>query len=405
MALSSALFSGISGLSSLGNAMQIIGDNIANVNTVGFKGSSFTFQDLLSQSISTQSGTSQVGRGTAIGDVAASFEQGSFESTGSTTDLAIGGDGFFALREAGSDNLFYSRAGNFQFNNDGYLTNPEGYVVQGWKLDENGQDSGSVTDILLDSFTSPPEQSSKVNIVSNLNTDAQGNDYSTNDIATHWDGTTGGMDDNYYSYQSTVKVFDSLGSTHDITIYFDRDNSQQSTWQYVVACNPEEDMRTGASGTAGAGLLAKGTISFSDSSGTIDPSAASFTMQTSDGAGAWTDLSGSPPTVDSAGLYEFHPDFLGGTGTQMDIALDLGTHYNSGAWTNNALTTTQYARSSTTVFQSADGYGAGDLQSVDVDVDGTMTGVYSNGQLLPLFRAFTRRETVSTGKPGKVETL
>ena len=95
MSLSSSLFSGISGLTTLGNAMQIIGDNIANVNTVGFKSSSFAFQDLLSQSVATLSGTSQVGRGTALGDITASFAQGSFESTGNTTDLAVGGDGFF----------------------------------------------------------------------------------------------------------------------------------------------------------------------------------------------------------------------------------------------------------------------------------------------------------------------
>ena len=93
MALASALYSGISGLSTMGNAMQIIGDNIANVNTVGFKGSTYTFQDLLSQSTSTMSGTSQVGRGTALGDIYSSFEQGSFESTGNTTDLAVGGQG------------------------------------------------------------------------------------------------------------------------------------------------------------------------------------------------------------------------------------------------------------------------------------------------------------------------
>ncbi|MBW2013880.1 MAG: flagellar hook basal-body protein [Deltaproteobacteria bacterium] len=111
MSLSSSLFSGISGLSTLGNAMQIIGDNIANVNTVGFKGSSFTFQDLLSQSVATLSGTSQVGRGTALGDITSTFQQGSFESTGNTTDLAIGGAGFFVLKEAGTLNNFYSRTG------------------------------------------------------------------------------------------------------------------------------------------------------------------------------------------------------------------------------------------------------------------------------------------------------
>src|SRR4030042_58939 len=155
MALASALYSGISGLSTMGNAMQIIGDNIANVNTVGFKGSTYTFQDLLSQSTSTMSGTSQVGRGTALGDIYSSFEQGSFESTGNTTDLAIGGDGFFVMRESASDNLYYTRAGNFRFDKDGDLINPEGYVVPGWELDENGDDVGSIDDITLDSFTSP----------------------------------------------------------------------------------------------------------------------------------------------------------------------------------------------------------------------------------------------------------
>ena len=176
MSLSSSLFSGISGLSTLGNAMQIIGDNIANVNTVGFKGSSFAFQDLLSQSVSTLSGTSQVGRGTALGDITASFSQGSFESTGNPTDLAIGGDGFFVLNEQGTENLYYSRAGNFNFNESGYLTNPEGYVVQGWQLDTNGSDIGSITDIVMSSFTSPPQASDNMEVIVNL--DSQGSDNS-----------------------------------------------------------------------------------------------------------------------------------------------------------------------------------------------------------------------------------
>jgi flagellar hook protein FlgE len=380
MALSSALFSGISGLSSLGNAMQIIGDNIANVNTVGFKGSSFTFQDLLSQSISTQAGSAQVGRGTAIGDVAACFEQGSFESTGNTTDLAIGGDGFFTLREAGSDSLLYSRAGNFRFDNDGYLTNPEGYVVQGWRLDDQGENAGTITDIQLDSFTSNPEETSRVSAITNLDSDALGHDYSSVDLAGSWNGTTGGLDSAQYEYQNTVKVYDSLGSTHDVTIYFDKDSSSSdSEWQYVVACNPEEDFRSGVSATD-AGLLAKGTITFSDSSGTISD----LTMDTFDGS-SWT--TGVAPDA-TTGYLQFQPDFIGSAGgsTTMNVDLDLGTRWEGGSWTNAALTTTQYARSSSTIFQTANGYGAGELKSVDVDVDGTMTGTYSNGQLVPLFR-------------------
>ncbi len=381
MALSSALFSAISGLSTLGNAMQVIGDNIANVNTIGFKASSFTFQDLLSQSVSTRSGTAQVGRGVALGDIYATFEQGSFESTGNTTDLAIGGDGFFVMRESGTQNLFYTRAGNFRFDKDGYLTNPEGYVVQGWRLDENGQDIGSVTDIVLDSFTSPPQASTQITVITNLSSRATSN---SNDLSAAWDGDDSDGDgsfisDDAYEYQSTVKVYDSLGSTHDITVYYDPDHTTPNQWEYIIVCNPSEDNRSGATGDD-LGLLARGTITFNSSSGTIED----MDMELNDGQGNWSGAS-----ISSNGYYYFTPTFI--SGTPMNVEFNIGTRdANAGvgtaAWANDSLTTTQYATASTTTFQSANGYGAGDLQGVDVDVDGVLTGIYSNGQLIPLFR-------------------
>ncbi|MBW2138056.1 MAG: flagellar hook-basal body complex protein, partial [Deltaproteobacteria bacterium] len=244
MALSSALFSGISGLTTLGNAMQIIGNNIANVNTVGFKGSTFSFQDLLSQSISTLSGTSQVGRGTALGDIYSSFDQGSFESTANSTDLAIGGEGFFVLREENNDNLYYSRAGNFRFNKDGYLVNPEGYIVQGWRLDENGEDIGSVTNILLSSFTSRPQQTDHVQAIVNLDSDGSDNTSGSDDaLASLWVTNGASLSENAYEYQTTLKVYDSLGSTHDITLYFDKADTSYA-YEFIVTCNPSEDNRT-----------------------------------------------------------------------------------------------------------------------------------------------------------------
>jgi flagellar hook protein FlgE len=90
--------------------------------------------------------------------------------------------------------------------------------------------------------------------------------------------------------------------------------------------------------------------------------------------------------MNTEGYYEFQADFLGGTSTEQDIAFNIGTRYNGTAFAPDSLATTQYASSSTTVFQSADGYGAGALQGVDVDVEGLITGVYSNGQVLPLYR-------------------
>ncbi len=379
MALSSALFSGISGLSNLGNAMQIIGDNIANVNTVGFKGSTFTFQDLLSQEMFTRAGTSQVGRGTALADIDTIFEQGSFESTSNNTDLAIGGDGFFALREATSENLYYTRSGNFRFDNEGNLINPEGYVVQGWAVDENGNITGSTIDIALTSFTSQPQATDDITIIANLNKDMESNSAVLSDV---WDGTElTPMGPTTYEYQSTVKVYDSLGSTHDVTIYYDKLAGSQ--WEYIVTCNPEEDLRTGISGR-GIGLLARGELTFNDSTGKL--TGLSMSRLTSSGAGpdVWTDL--TTADMNPEGYFQFQADFLGGAATSQDIALDVGIRWNGAAFAPDSLATTQYARTSATSFQSAGGYGAGDLKGVDVDVEGLITGVYDNGQVLPLYR-------------------
>ena len=216
MSLSSSLFSGISGLNTLGNAMTVIGDNIANVNTVGFKSSRVTFQDVLSQTVSTTAGTAQVGRGTSLADITSSFSQGSFESTDSPTDLAIGGARFFVVREPGNiNNEYYTRSGQFSFDKDGNFVNPAGYIVKGWELDQNGQDIGSITDITLSSFTSPPSATDRITVVTNLNSGAQNLSAA---LELEWDAQNAvPIADTAYEYQTTVKVYDSLGDTHDVT--------------------------------------------------------------------------------------------------------------------------------------------------------------------------------------------
>lgn len=272
MSLTSSLFTGTSGMTNMGNAMQVIGDNVANVNTVGFKGNRYTFADLLSQSVATQAGSAQVGRGMALGSVDSSFGQGSFESTGNTTDLSIGGDGFFVLRQAGTEREFYTRAGNFNFDKAGYLINPEGYVVQGWKLDsDTGEDIGAVTDILLESFTSPPKETDHIRVVTNLNADKTSK---TSVISNVWDATAKTqITSSNYEYQTVVKVYDSLGSTHDVTVYYDKKDGAK--WEYMIACNPAEDQRSLTQDTIAQGILARGVITFSDSSGTV----ANLTME------------------------------------------------------------------------------------------------------------------------------
>lgn len=266
MSLTSSLYTGTSGLTNMGNAMQIIGDNISNVNTVGFKGSRYTFADILHQTVGTQSGVAQMGRGMAVGSVDSRYMQGSFESTGNSTDLSIGGDGFFVVRNPKTDQDYYTRAGNFNFDKTGKLINPEGFIAQGWKLDpETGNDMGAITNIILQSFTAPPKQSEMITAVTNLDADAVSQSVV---LANAWDASEDpALSPNSYQYQTTVKAYDALGSTHDITIYYDKKSG--SEWEYIIAMNPSEDKRLSVQGTDAKGLLARGTIVFNESDGSI----------------------------------------------------------------------------------------------------------------------------------------
>ncbi|MCK5541245.1 MAG: flagellar hook-basal body complex protein [Desulfobacterales bacterium] len=266
MSLSSSLFTGTSGLKNMGNAMQVIGNNIANVNTVGFKRGKSTFADTLYESVATQAGTAQMGRGMAVGSISQNFQQGSFESTGNTTDISIGGEGFFVMRKSGTENMFYTRAGNFHFDKTGQLINPEGYLVQGWELDDiTGEDVGSIRDIILNAFTCPPERSTILTAINNLDADANS---SSVVLSNNWDsGEDIYMAGTNYEYQSVVKVYDSLGSTHDITIFYDKKSGTE--WEYIITCNPDEDERNLVQQTDSKGLLARGEILFSQSSGDI----------------------------------------------------------------------------------------------------------------------------------------
>jgi flagellar hook protein FlgE len=172
MGISSALFSGVSGLNTLGNAMAVIGDNIANVNTIGFKSSRSTFETVLAQSVAGASGTSQVGRGVALSAVDANFAQGSFESTSEPTDMAIGGKGFFMVK-AKDSTIYYTRAGHFSFDKDGYLVNPADQNVQGWLLSTDGQIDGARDNIKIPVNASPPNATTEIDIAANLDSAAR----------------------------------------------------------------------------------------------------------------------------------------------------------------------------------------------------------------------------------------
>lgn len=286
MGLSASMFSGVTGLKVHGDKMGVIGNNIANVNTIGFKGARMFFEDVISQDVPTAAGVGQVGRGVGIGAIYADFSQGGFETTGEATDLAIGGQGFFMVKKKNEDQTYYTRAGNFRFDKDGYLTEPNGLVLQGWRVERSNPaaavsgavlDSsqvrivGTPTDIKLDNFQSPPQETTNVTVVANLDASepSRANDatHPMTSLFSLWDGTaTPPITEAQYSYQSTIKVFDENGTSHDLTVYFDQvdveDSGGKKVWEYMVTINPNEDKRELLQGTSSQGVLMMGNLTF-----------------------------------------------------------------------------------------------------------------------------------------------
>lgn len=289
MAISSSLYASISGLSTMGEAMSVLGDNVANVNTMAFKSSRSSFQDVLSQSVSTAAGGAQVGRGVTLSTISSLFAQGSFESSSSATDMAIGGQGFFMLRASDSAEAdMYSRAGEFGFDQQGNLVNPMGYFTQGWTIDSTtGQRQGTIGDINIGKNT-PPVATTNVDVIVNVDSRAP-NESSEDRLFANWNGTnaaavnpTDPIDATKYDYTTAIKVYDSKGASHDLTVYYDR-TTKDNQWEYLITCDPTEDLRVLTTAERaiynpdtrynyenhkGAGALLYGTIQF-DTSGNI----------------------------------------------------------------------------------------------------------------------------------------
>ena len=299
-----SLFSGITGLRQHQTMMDVVGNNIANVNTTGYKTSSVVFEDTLSQLIRASGAAgeerggvnpAQVGLGVQLGGINVNFGQGSAQSTGKATDLMVQGDGFFIVRD-GQESL-YTRAGAFCFDSDGRLVNNQGLLVQGW-VGAAGviNTDGAITDIVLPAGTLiPPSPSSSVTVGGNIIS-----------------GTESTM-------TLGVTVFDQAGNSHDLSIVLTYDSGS-----YQVEVLEGEDSR----GT--------GTLEFLDD-GTQDPDAPAEVAVTLE--------DGTEITIGMGGVTSF-----GGSGSL-------------------AVT-------------DADGYSAGSLQQFQISADGTVVGIFSNGEKL-----------------------
>ncbi|MCG8552934.1 MAG: flagellar hook-basal body complex protein [Desulfobacterales bacterium] len=320
MSLTSSLYAGTSGLGNTGNALQVTSNNISNINTLGFKKGTSSFAATLYQTIGTNAGASQVGLGMAVDNVAQVFTDGSLETTSNATDLAIGGDGFFIVSEAGSQQTYYTRAGNFSFNESGALVSSQGYILQGWYVEgDTGDEFGAITDLILTEFTSPPDDTEEMIVITNLDSDAEPTSsvLSSQFKYDEEDGTV--VDSEHYEYQTVLTVYDSLGSSHEVTVYYDKKSDTE--WEYIIACNPGEDSRALVENTDAAGLLARGTITFSESSGEV----VSMTME---------ELTGIIGNVDSTGnntLDDVHFEIEDSEAIQVD-GYGFSMTYDGESW-------------------------------------------------------------------------
>ncbi|MGD9310730.1 MAG: flagellar hook-basal body complex protein, partial [Desulfosarcina sp.] len=140
-----SLYSGISGLKANTSAMAVIGDNIANVDTTGFKASRVSFANIFSASLSQSS--LQIGRGVALNDVNPQWQSGSLENTNSATDLSVNGTGLFLVDDPSNGITYYTRAGQFEWDKDGNLVTPDGFIVQGYSIDPATGNIGGIENV------------------------------------------------------------------------------------------------------------------------------------------------------------------------------------------------------------------------------------------------------------------
>ncbi len=330
MALIGALSSGRTGLVNSGNELAVIGNNIANAETVGFKASRTEFADL----ISAQSGgtSADIGLGSTIADVRTLFDQGTVQNTGRSLDLAINGQGFFVLRE-GTGQVF-TRAGNFSLQANGAVTNTVGNILQGSPLNQDGTVAGPVGDVVIGGVTSQAKATTNVAVTGNLQSDAQPTTFPTG-TPTESQAYAGS------SFATSVQVYDSLGKAHNLLLFFSRTGT--NAWDVNVGVD--------AADTGGmrpeVQLIGTGTLAYKPD-GTVDK------------------------TTGSKGVINATVSFTGANPSQA-ITLDL---------TN----LTQFAGTSGISAVTQDGFGAGGLASLSVNAKGILSATFDNGQSRPLYQ-------------------
>ena len=309
----------LSALNADSTAIDVVGNNLANLNTTGFKNSEVSFSDLVTQSLGAGLGQTQVGFGVGSPLTQLQFTQGAIQSTGAPLDAAIQGGGFFVVTTA-SGATQYTRAGNFQVDVNGNLTTATGENVQGW-TPVNGvlNANGPTTNINLPvGSLSPPTPTSNMSVDLNLNAAAAVGD----------------------TFSTSMQVYDSLGTSHVVSAIFTK-SSTANQWQYSLSF-PTVDLTS-------PGKPLTGTLSFDSSGNLKSPAAAS-----------------AAPVLAVTGL--------------ADGAADMNINWN--LYNGASPRITQYAQPSATSAQAQDGSPAANLTQISLVNGGQILAQYSNGSQL-----------------------
>lgn len=338
MSVLGSMATGVSGMRAMGTNLSIIGDNIANAQTTGFKSSRGEFQDVIATNLKGILGGNQIGRGTHLNAVTTIHEGGNITPTERDSDMAIRGAGFFVLKDH-SGSVSFTRDGSFRFDEKGRLTSADGAKIQGYRVNpENEKVDAELSDVEFTSNTIPAKGTVQVKINANMDVRKAINSSGFNIESAEKNA----------DFNTAIRIYDTAGSSHSINVYFQKTGENEWTWHGLA---DGAELQGGTEDVLQE--IASGKLTF-----------------TPDGKLATDELLSSNISFKGAQANQ-KVDFYFGDSivTRNGSGLDGTTHYGS---------------DSQVFKQVQDGYAAGTLSNFSIDDKGLVSGSYSNGVTRPL---------------------
>ncbi|MCV9919390.1 MULTISPECIES: flagellar hook protein FlgE [Pseudomonas] len=355
---------GLSGLYAANKQLDVTGNNIANVNTTGFKSSRAEFADVYAGANRLGVGKNQIGNGVRLAAVSQQFSQGDINNTGNVLDMGIQGQGFFVLSDNGS--RVYTRAGAFQTNKDNFVVTSDGLRLQGYAADSSGKiQKGVLTDLKIDTSALAPKSTTLIDQGINLNSSADSIPLMVDDGSNSTppvlvpNKVFDPSDETTYTKSFPTKVYDSQGNEHTMEQFYRKTGTNEWTMYTLVDGRNPFDPSSETPLTGTISFNSDGSVSSMTADNTGHPAGASFSVTNN----VFTMTGWVPAAKDASGNWAANG--AEGNAAGMRLSMNSTTSYN-----------TETARMS----QSQDGYATGILSSLSIDSTGVMFASFSNQQ-------------------------